>query len=149
MTSQEARVIGLFHGPLEGEDLTGLEELEEALRAGGSTPRRVEVSSVTSGQLDTIDAALIVARGGANEDGRLQGFFELHGLAYSGSGVLASALAMDKLRYLAPVYIGDTLHVEVEFIEKKPVKDGSRGIIMYKFQTVNQDGQPVLEAQNT
>ena len=58
-------------------------------------------------------------------------------------------MAMDKLRYLAPVYIGDTLHVEVAFIEKKPVKDGSRRIIMYKFQTVNQDGQPVLEAQNT
>lgn len=58
-------------------------------------------------------------------------------------------MAMEKLRYLAPVYIGDTLHVEVAFIEKKPVKDGSRSIITYKFQTVNQDGQPVLEAQNT
>lgn len=58
-------------------------------------------------------------------------------------------MAVEKLRYLAPVYIGDTLYVEVEFIDKKPVKDGSRNIIMYKFQTVNQHGKPVLEAQNT
>lgn len=58
-------------------------------------------------------------------------------------------MSMEKLRYMAPVYIGDTLRVEVAFMEKKQIKDGSREIIMYKFQTINQDGQPVLEAQNT
>jgi acyl dehydratase len=58
-------------------------------------------------------------------------------------------MAMEKLRYLAPVYIGDTLRVEVEFIDKKPGKDGRRSIIFYKFQTINQNGIPVLEAQNT
>jgi len=58
-------------------------------------------------------------------------------------------MAVEKLRYLAPVYIGDTLHVEVEFMDKKPTKDSRRSIIFYKFQTFNQDGHPVLEAQNT
>ena len=58
-------------------------------------------------------------------------------------------MAVEKLRYLSPVYIGDTLHVEVEFIGKKPVKDGSRNLIFYKFTTFNQDDHPVLEAQNT
>ena len=53
------------------------------------------------------------------------------------------------VKFLAPVYIGDTLHVEVAFMEKKPIKDGSRSIIMYEFQTFNQDGKPVLEARNT
>ena len=66
-----------------------------------------------------------------------------------GRGLVIAGCHDQKLRYLAPVYIGDTLHVEVAFIEKKPVKDGSRSIITYKFLTVNQDGQPVLEAQNT
>jgi acyl dehydratase len=58
-------------------------------------------------------------------------------------------MAVEKLRYLAPVYIGDTLHVEVEFMDKKPTKDSRRNIIFYKFQTFNQHGRPVLEAQNT
>ena len=58
-------------------------------------------------------------------------------------------MAVEKLRYLAPVYIGDTLHVEVEFMDKKPTKDSRRNIVFYKFQTFNQHGRPVLEAQNT
>ncbi len=57
-------------------------------------------------------------------------------------------MGADKLRYLAPVYIGDTLHVEVEFIEKRPIKDGSRHVIIYDFKTYNQDGVAVLAAQN-
>ena len=58
-------------------------------------------------------------------------------------------MALDKLRYLAPVYIGDELHVEVECVAKKSVKAGTRDIITYKFTTYNQDGKPVLEAQNS
>jgi acyl dehydratase len=58
-------------------------------------------------------------------------------------------MAAEKLRYLAPVYIGDTLHVEVDFMEKKPIKDGSRSTILYKFRTYNQDDVAVFEAQNT
>ncbi len=36
--------------------------------------------------------------GGEGEDGRIQSFLELSGVPYTGSGVLASALAMDKYR---------------------------------------------------
>lgn len=57
-------------------------------------------------------------------------------------------MGADKLKYLAPVYIGDTLHVEIDFIEKKVIKDGKRSIILYKYKTYNQDGTAVLEAQN-
>jgi len=58
-------------------------------------------------------------------------------------------MAVEKLRYLAPVHIGDSLRVEVELTEKKAVKDGTRVVITYKFTTYNQDGKPVLEAVNT
>ena len=58
-------------------------------------------------------------------------------------------MAVDKLRYLAPVYIGDTIRVEAELIEKKSVKEGMRNIITYKFITYNQNDKPVLEAVNT
>ncbi|MGB5323887.1 MAG: D-alanine--D-alanine ligase [Pseudomonadales bacterium] len=42
--------------------------------------------------------AFIAVHGSGGEDGRLQALLELCGIPYSGSGVLASALAMDKLR---------------------------------------------------
>ncbi|HKP96614.1 MAG TPA: D-alanine--D-alanine ligase [Fibrobacteria bacterium] len=43
------------------------------------------------------DMMLIGLHGVGGEDGRLQGFFELAGQAFSGSGSLGSALAMDKI----------------------------------------------------
>lgn len=44
------------------------------------------------------DRAFIVLHGRGGEDGVIQGALELIGLPYTGSGVLASALGMDKLR---------------------------------------------------
>ena len=43
-----------------------------------------------------IDVAFIALHGPYGEDGTLQGMFEIVGVPYVGSGVLASALAMDK-----------------------------------------------------
>jgi len=43
-----------------------------------------------------IDVALIILHGPFGEDGSIQGFLDLAGIPYQGSGVLASALAMDK-----------------------------------------------------
>jgi len=46
------------------------------------------------------DAVLILLHGKGGEDGVIQGFLEYGGLCYTGPGVLASALAMDKIRCL-------------------------------------------------
>ena len=45
-----------------------------------------------------VDVAFIAMHGPYGEDGTVQGMLELLGIPYTGSGVLASALAMDKLR---------------------------------------------------
>ncbi|KPA10198.1 D-alanine-D-alanine ligase [Candidatus Magnetomorum sp. HK-1] len=44
-----------------------------------------------------IDIALIIMHGPYGEDGTIQGLLDLLGIPYQGSGVLASAVAMDKL----------------------------------------------------
>ena len=44
------------------------------------------------------DNALIMLHGRGGEDGAMQGLLEVMGLPYTGSGILGSALAMDKLR---------------------------------------------------
>ncbi len=46
---------------------------------------------------DNIDVALIILHGRLGEDGTIQGFLELLGIPYHGSGVLGSALAMNKI----------------------------------------------------
>lgn len=47
---------------------------------------------------DRIDLAFLVLHGPFGEDGTVQGFLETHRIPYTGSGVMASALAMDKPR---------------------------------------------------
>src|SRR3990167_8774679 len=44
-----------------------------------------------------IDVIFIAMHGPNGEDGTIQGFLELLGIPYTGSGVLASALGMDKI----------------------------------------------------
>jgi len=50
-----------------------------------------------------IDVVVIALHGRYGEDGCIQGLLEMVGLPYTGSGVLASALAMDKVRAKALV----------------------------------------------
>ncbi|MGF6590867.1 D-alanine--D-alanine ligase [Pseudomonas sp. 2835] len=47
---------------------------------------------------EKIDRAFIILHGRGGEDGSMQGLLECLGIPYTGSGILASALAMDKLR---------------------------------------------------
>jgi D-alanine-D-alanine ligase len=46
----------------------------------------------------SIDVVVIALHGAFGEDGRIQALLEVAGIPYTGSGVLASALAMDKVR---------------------------------------------------
>jgi D-alanine-D-alanine ligase len=48
-------------------------------------------------QHQMIDCALICNHGGAGEDGSLSGFFEIAKIPYTGCGVLASSICMDKV----------------------------------------------------
>ena len=73
----------------------------EALRCAG-----VDAEAVDAGDSDVLrqleqggyDRVFNALHGRGGEDGVMQGCLELLGLPYTGSGVLASALAMDKLR---------------------------------------------------
>ena len=59
----------------------------------GALAARAAVRSLA----DAIDVAFLVVHGPFGEDGTLQGFLELAGIPYTGAGVLASAVAMDKV----------------------------------------------------
>ncbi|WP_027359943.1 D-alanine--D-alanine ligase [Desulforegula conservatrix] len=100
-----------------------MKKLRIALLAGGTSPERevslssgrevlaaldkskydvvfydtkTEVSKLINDAAD-IDAALIILHGPYGEDGRIQGLLDLFDIPYQGSGVLGSAVAMNKL----------------------------------------------------
>src|SRR6476646_9601027 len=69
-----------------------------ALERLGYRATRIDVGRDIANVLSTVkpDVALNVLHGRPGEDGTLQGMFEILGIPYTHSGVLASALAMQK-----------------------------------------------------
>ena len=65
---------------------------------------------VAGGKQLAIDVAFPVLHGPYGEDGTIQGLFEMIGIKYVGSGVLASAVSMDK-SYAKPIFAAAGLTV--------------------------------------
>jgi D-alanine-D-alanine ligase len=65
---------------------------------------------VAGGKQLAIDVAFPVLHGPYGEDGTIQGLFEMIGIKYVGSGVLASAVSMDK-SYAKPIFAAAGLGV--------------------------------------
>ena len=70
----------------------------QALRAAGYQVHLIDVGSDLPAQLTAqgSEIAFIALHGRNGEDGRVQGLLEMLRIPYTGSGVLASSLAMDK-----------------------------------------------------
>ena len=86
-------------------------EREISLASGAGARKALETAGYTVTQLDPaerndirrlmdedFDVAFLTLHGRGGEDGTLQGFLETIGLPYTGSGVCASAVAIDKGR---------------------------------------------------
>lgn len=57
---------------------------------------RTYIDCVNSSAFDDVDCAFIVLHGTYGEDGRIQSLLEFRGIPFTGSGVMASSLAMNK-----------------------------------------------------
>ena len=69
-----------------------------ALNARGVDAQAFDPAERRLDELSTFDRAFIALHGRGGEDGTIQGALELMGVPYTGSGVMASALGMDKWR---------------------------------------------------
>jgi D-alanine-D-alanine ligase len=95
--------VGILMGGLSSEREVSLrtgEAVFEALKARGHDVVRVFVDGDIDRVLrqNPIDVAFLALHGTYGEDGCIQGLLEILGIPYTGSSVLASALAMDKLK---------------------------------------------------
>ena len=100
----------LGHQLLPLDPAHGAEPLPEDLSAWGHGPRPLPPEPGAQGgryhgalfaaleacRLDGVEVIFNALHGGLGEDGTIQGYLDLVGIPYTGSGMLASALAMDK-----------------------------------------------------
>jgi D-alanine-D-alanine ligase len=69
----------------------------QALQSRGVDAHGIDASRQLHQQLDGFDRVFNILHGRGGEDGDVQGLLNILQLPYTGSGVLGSALAMDKL----------------------------------------------------
>lgn len=94
--------LALLAGGKSGEREVSLKGAEEVVRA--MDPQKYDISrydpatdlAKLATDADRLDVAFILLHGPFGEDGTVQGFLDLLGIPYQGSGVLGSAIAMDK-----------------------------------------------------
>jgi acyl dehydratase len=58
-------------------------------------------------------------------------------------GRVVAFYGIDRLRFLKPTFIGDTVHVEMEVVDLRDKGDAG-GIVDYAMRIVNQRGEPVI-----
>jgi D-alanine-D-alanine ligase len=95
--------VGVLLGGISAEREVSLktgDAIVEALRSRGHDVLPIYVDRDVDRALrkNPIDVAFIALHGKYGEDGCVQGLLEMMGIPYTGSSVLASALAMDKLK---------------------------------------------------
>lgn len=106
-SSKNKRRIGVLMGGWSAEREVSLRSgnaVAEALESKGHEVLRIDVTDDADRTLRMakasfgMDTAFVALHGTFGEDGCIQGMLECLGVPYTGSGVLASALAMDKLK---------------------------------------------------
>jgi D-alanine-D-alanine ligase len=95
--------VGILMGGTSAErevSLASGEAIERALQTRGHPTVRIYVDHDVDRVLrdEPIDVAFVALHGTLGEDGCIQGLLEVLGIPYTGPGVTASALAMDKLK---------------------------------------------------
>jgi D-alanine-D-alanine ligase len=150
MAHAGGRRVAVLRGGTSAEREVSLntgDQVARALTEHGDLPECIDTADlgfIERLRAGRFDAVFICLHGRRGEDGTVQGLLELLGLPYVGSGVLASALAMDKvvskvvfeaaglrtpgwqaLRSGGPVDIGAVIDELGGKLVVKPVSEGS------------------------
>jgi len=72
----------------------------------------------------------------------MTGLLDRTGL-FGGSAI--AMLGIKDWQFKAPVFVGDTLHFEMEIVSKHLTSKGDRGIVDRRFSLINQRGEVVQE----
>jgi D-alanine-D-alanine ligase len=137
------KTIGVLMGGLSGEREVSFRSGHNCLMALQSRGyRAVGIDAVrdVAQRLDEahVEVAFLALHGRFGEDGTIQGLLEMMGIPYTGSGVLASALAMNKIAAKKVVHASGVRtpeYVEVGF-DEEPVSAAARAEALLGFPVV-------------
>ena len=141
--------------------LSSGQQMAEAARGAGYDVVEIDATRDLAAQLREADVEAVLngLHGPWGEDGCVQGLFEVLGLPYSHSGVLASALAMDKIKSKAVfadagLDVAKDVAVTREDVARahplkppyvvKPVNEGSSFGVLYVREGANGPAREVL-----
>ncbi len=156
--------VAVVYGGWSSERVVSLssgQKMAEAARSGGYDVVEIDATRDLAMQLRDANPNVVLngLHGPWGEDGCVQGLFEVLGLAYSHSGVLASALAMDKIKSkavfaAAGLDIAKDVAVTREEVARahplalpyvvKPVNEGSSFGVLYVREGANGPPREVL-----
>lgn len=93
--------VAVLYGGVAAERAISLRSGQAVFNALKESGVDVELIDITQASLRTLgqrhmDIAFIALHGRGGEDGTIQGFLEILGIPYTGSGVMASSIGMDK-----------------------------------------------------
>ena len=102
MTDPNNPTVGVLMGGMSSERPISIKSgkaVAEALRSRGYNVVEIDVGPNTPTDLieHGVDVAWLALHGSFGEDGCIQGLLEIMRIPYTGSGVRASAMAMDKI----------------------------------------------------
>ena len=90
---------------------------------------------LVNGKSLEIDIAFPVLHGPYGEDGTIQGFFEMANIPYVGSGVLASAVAMDK-SFAKPIFASHGISTAPGFVISKSLWGKEKNQLIARAETL-------------
>lgn len=64
-------------------------------------------------------------------------------------GTVVAFLGLKDWNFTGPIFIGDTIHAEMEIVEARPTKHPERGLIVRRLRLINQRGEVVQEGSHT
>lgn len=91
------------------------------------------IETIKAKPLKRVDVIFLILHGGVGEDGTIQATLDLAGIPYTGSGVVGSAMAMDKL-ITKKLFIADNIPTP-EFFLLRRGKDTDIGAIDIKIKS--------------
>jgi D-alanine-D-alanine ligase len=112
----------------------------QALQEMGYSSSLIDVPKdlINSLKKDKVRLAFLALHGGTGENGAIQGMLELLGIPYTGSGILASALAMDK-EASKKVFLYHNLPVPPFVVVERSTFNVQRSTKKPELQTLNSE----------
>ncbi|MCL5073757.1 MAG: D-alanine--D-alanine ligase [Actinobacteria bacterium] len=139
--------VGVIAGGISTErdiSLSTGKGIYESLLRSGYDARFIDFKDYKMDIFKTIDIVFIALHGKYGEDGTVQGLLELLKIPYTGSGVLASAIAMDKI-FTKKIFCSESiLTPDFEEVTGKSFLNMEK----IKYCVLNRIGYPVIVKPN-